>query len=382
MSTQPPKVFISYSQDDAEHRARVLDLADRLRIDGVDCELDQYYRSPPEGWPRWMDRSIEQADYILVVCTETYNKRCTGREKPGRGLGVRWESVIIYQHLYDAESLNTKFIPILYDDDDKQWIPKPLGGATHYRLPAEEQYEELLDHLFGIPPTEKPILGEVPKATASGARMSYEPVNAVHVPSACFEDDEAFDVFLSHSYLDAVAVRELACRLEDEAGFRVWLDKWVLKAGKSWQQEIVRGIENAAACAVCIGAESPQRWFANEIELALSKQAQRPTSFAVIPVLLQGANKQNVPALLHLRTWADFRKGHDSAYAFHVLCQGIRGLPIGRWPIPSRSAETSEIWCQRKLRSLERLRKYGLRENILIDGQRKIVDRLIEDETM
>ena len=66
-----PKVFISYSHDSPEHAERVLDLSDRLRQDGIDCHIDQYEVSPPEGWPRWMEDRIEWADFVLVVCTET-----------------------------------------------------------------------------------------------------------------------------------------------------------------------------------------------------------------------------------------------------------------------------------------------------------------------
>ena len=65
-----PKVFISYSHDTVAHQERVLDLADRLRADGIDAEIDQYNDSPPEGWPRWCERQIEAAGVVLMVCTE------------------------------------------------------------------------------------------------------------------------------------------------------------------------------------------------------------------------------------------------------------------------------------------------------------------------
>jgi hypothetical protein len=43
------RTLISYSHDSAAHKQRVLDLADRLHGDGVDCHLDRYEDSPPEG---------------------------------------------------------------------------------------------------------------------------------------------------------------------------------------------------------------------------------------------------------------------------------------------------------------------------------------------
>ena len=33
--------------------ARVLEVAQRLREDGVDCTIDRYIAAPAQGWPRW-----------------------------------------------------------------------------------------------------------------------------------------------------------------------------------------------------------------------------------------------------------------------------------------------------------------------------------------
>ena len=46
-----PTVFISYSQEDNEHKKWVKDLADRLLADGIEVTVDQYdltlgYRLP------------------------------------------------------------------------------------------------------------------------------------------------------------------------------------------------------------------------------------------------------------------------------------------------------------------------------------------------
>jgi hypothetical protein len=58
-----PTVFISYNNDSPEHADRVLALADQLIKDGINCILDQYETSPPEGWPKWMDRHIAKSDF-------------------------------------------------------------------------------------------------------------------------------------------------------------------------------------------------------------------------------------------------------------------------------------------------------------------------------
>jgi hypothetical protein len=60
-------VFISYSHDSSDHARAVLALSNKLRSEGIDCVLDQYDSSPPEGWPRWMEREIGKAQFVLMI---------------------------------------------------------------------------------------------------------------------------------------------------------------------------------------------------------------------------------------------------------------------------------------------------------------------------
>jgi SEFIR domain len=158
--TNSEEVFISYTQESVEHSQRVLRLSNRLRKDGIDCVLDQYEESPPEGWPRWMDKKIRDARYVLVVCTESYYRRVMGEEKEGVGLGIRWEGNLIYQHLYNAGTMNNKFIPVVFVEKDKTHIPTPLQGTSHYSLQRNTGYEDLYRRLTNQPKTEKPKLGK------------------------------------------------------------------------------------------------------------------------------------------------------------------------------------------------------------------------------
>ena len=183
--SSPPKAFISYSQDSPEHAGRVRALADRLRGDGVDCTIDQYEPHPKEPWPRWMDRQIEEADFVLVVCTETYLRRAEGREKPGSGLGVTLESVLIVQDLYEAGMWNEKFIPVLFEGVSVRSIPKPLRGYTRYQVDTEDGYESLLRHLRNEPRVRKPdikpgrpLLPDQSPARSSGYRSMAQPPEA------------------------------------------------------------------------------------------------------------------------------------------------------------------------------------------------------------
>jgi hypothetical protein len=135
MASDPPKVFISYSHDSPEHAHHVLELAERLRSDGVDARIDQYVVGTPiEGWPRWMLNQLDWANSVLVVCTETYYRRFRGQEQPATGKGADWEGNLITLELYQAKGRTTKFAPVLFNRQDESFIPDPISGHTHYLL--------------------------------------------------------------------------------------------------------------------------------------------------------------------------------------------------------------------------------------------------------
>jgi hypothetical protein len=159
----PPKVFISYSHnyDLPDYKDRILALADRLRTDGIDCNIDQYEESPPEGWQRWMLNQIDWADFILIACTEEYDFHFRGKETEGKGKGAIWEGAIIIQELYDTQGKNSKFIPITLNPEDSQFIPSPLRSATYYKLDIENGYESLYRRLTGQVKIGKPKLGKL-----------------------------------------------------------------------------------------------------------------------------------------------------------------------------------------------------------------------------
>src|SRR5262249_1164319 len=97
-----------YSHDSPEHRDRILALSNELRKDGVDCRIDQYEQSPVEGWPLWCERQVEQSTFVLVVCTEAYQRRFRKEEPKQIGLGGTWEGHIITQELYNAQGEKAK----------------------------------------------------------------------------------------------------------------------------------------------------------------------------------------------------------------------------------------------------------------------------------
>jgi hypothetical protein len=175
---RPPRVFISYSHDSEEHAARVLALANRLRGDGVEAFLDQYITSPPEGWPRWMGSHVRDDDFVVMVCTETYYRRVIGKEKPGAGLGVRWEGNLIYNHLYESDL--SRFVPVLIDGGKRADIPEPLRSASYYFIDQSGGYEGLLRRLFNRPAAEMPPIGERPALPVLAPQWTERPLGRLH----------------------------------------------------------------------------------------------------------------------------------------------------------------------------------------------------------
>ena len=175
MPLLPPKIFISYSHDSEEHSAAVLMLANRLRHDGLDCAIDQYINGfPPEGWQRWMETHIEQADFVLMVCTPLYLKRYRGLDNNG-GRGVTFEGGVISQSLYDVYYLNTKFVPILPDGSEVDHIPLPLKSFGAFQI--DKEYEGLYRYLTGQAAVVAPDIGEKVEIKQSHSNSSSNKMN-------------------------------------------------------------------------------------------------------------------------------------------------------------------------------------------------------------
>jgi hypothetical protein len=161
-----PRLFTSYSHDSPEHEEHVLALSDRLRKDGVDATLDQYESAPPEGWPVWMEHQIRDADFVLVVCSQTYFRRVERKEELSKGQGVVWEINSIYNRLYSDKLVSEKFIPVLLEGGSPDDIPLPLRGFTHYRVNTEPGYDGLYRLLTNQPLVSKPALGALRRLPA------------------------------------------------------------------------------------------------------------------------------------------------------------------------------------------------------------------------
>lgn len=64
LEPKPPKVFFSYSREDS---AFVFDLANRLRIEGIDLWLDQFDIPTGVAWDNAVEQALKSCPAFLVV---------------------------------------------------------------------------------------------------------------------------------------------------------------------------------------------------------------------------------------------------------------------------------------------------------------------------
>ncbi|WP_289110349.1 toll/interleukin-1 receptor domain-containing protein [uncultured Alistipes sp.] len=159
----PPKVFISYSWDSAEHKLWVLKLVSELMRNGIDVLIDEWdlekYKNDLQFF---MEAGIRGANKVIMVCTTNYAQRANQRIG---GMGV--ENTIITGEFYD-EINGTKFIPIVKCSNGNitSSLPSYLRTKYYIDFSKEDQYMEKLDELIrkilGIPKYKKPALGKIP----------------------------------------------------------------------------------------------------------------------------------------------------------------------------------------------------------------------------
>lgn len=151
------RVFISYAQENPDHNEEVLQLADRLRKQGVDARIDRYEPHPKQGWPTWMERQLLEADAILVVASKSYYERYN--QNSGVGSGARFEAAIVKSLLLKNGVSFEKFAVVIFSAEDTRFIPELLQGCSRYTL--NEGYENLYRWLTQQPDVLAAPLGEV-----------------------------------------------------------------------------------------------------------------------------------------------------------------------------------------------------------------------------
>lgn len=153
-----PTAFISYAWENEDIKLWVKSLATRLRENGIDAKLDLWELLPGSQLTHFMERSVRENDFVLIVCTPAYRTKSDYRTG-----GVGYEGDIMTAEVL-AKSNHTKFIPILKSGEVETSMPTWLKGSYYIDLSNEQHYEnnfnDLLTTLLSVrekaPPIGKP----------------------------------------------------------------------------------------------------------------------------------------------------------------------------------------------------------------------------------
>ena len=164
MNTENPKVFISYAWTRQKTQDAVLELAERLRYDGIDVVLDKWDFKEGNDKYAFMERCVtdENIDRVLIICDKAYQERANGRQG-----GVGDETVVISSEVY-GHMQQTKFIPLVFERDEynNHFMPTYIKSRKYIDFSNEANYEKsyevLLRVLYDMPVNKKPKLGKKP----------------------------------------------------------------------------------------------------------------------------------------------------------------------------------------------------------------------------
>ena len=150
---------MSYSHDDDEHKAWVLQLAYRLRGNGVDVCLDRWDVALGGNLAHFMERAADEKYRVIAVVSQTYTAKCNDRSG---GAGV--EAQMMSSRLYDTLD-SSAVIPIIRKNPSAD-LPAFLRGRLWLDFrdtaTAEGAYEDLLREIHGVSVDAAPPIGPNP----------------------------------------------------------------------------------------------------------------------------------------------------------------------------------------------------------------------------
>lgn len=150
-----PRVFVSYAHEPQMngHRTRALELAQSLRLRGVDAMIDQFVEHEGPHWPLWTQRNIRDAGFVLCLASPSYKQRVEGAGDPTIGRGSRWEGAVITEILY--EQVGARCIAVVLEGCTPADIPDILLpiGHTYYEMPQDDEglYRRLTNQPRALP---------------------------------------------------------------------------------------------------------------------------------------------------------------------------------------------------------------------------------------
>ncbi len=182
------------------------------------------------------------------------------------------------------------------------------------------------------------------------------------------ESGERFDVFLCHNSSDKPTVRALGERLR-EHGLAVWLDVWELRPGMAWIRGLEKGIQASKTAAVIVGNDGLGPWQREEMEGLLIKAVKR--GIPVVPVILPGVTKPELPVFLETRIWVDLAERDG----FERLLWAITGVkPSASPPPPSYPDEHTRERSEALKATRQHRKELARQEQDTSEVDKKILD--------
>lgn len=171
-----PEVFISYSHDNEEIKSWVLQLATRLRNNGVNAILDVWQLRLGSDLASFMERGLSKSHRVICVCSEGYVKKAN----EGKG-GAGYEKQIVTAELVKDQNTNW-VIPLIRNNPSEKKTPTFLAGRMYISFEDdrmyETNYEKLLRDLLEEPVLPIPPIGKNPfQNIREFAQQSYIPSN-------------------------------------------------------------------------------------------------------------------------------------------------------------------------------------------------------------
>jgi len=177
---EPPVVFISYSHDNEEHKNWVLQLATRLRYNGVNVILDRWNLKLGSDLASFMEKGLSKSHRVICVCSDVYVKRAN----EGKG-GAGYEKQIMTEELIKDQNTDLA-IPLIKNNPGERKTPTFLGGRMYISFEEahlyEVRYEELLRDILDEPVLPIPPIGKNPFQTIKEfAQQKFIPASEKYV---------------------------------------------------------------------------------------------------------------------------------------------------------------------------------------------------------
>jgi hypothetical protein len=182
MAIIEPEVFISYSHDNEDHKSWVLQLATRLRLNGVNVILDRWNLTLGSDIALFMEKGLSKSQRVICVCSENYVQKANG----GIG-GSGYEKKILASELIKSQNTNM-IIPLIKNNPNKI-TPIFLAGQLYIDFEEanlyESKYQELLRDILDEPILPIPPIGKNPFQTIKEfAQQKFIPSSEKYVSPA------------------------------------------------------------------------------------------------------------------------------------------------------------------------------------------------------